>query len=480
MDLYGRIPTSIIYYISEFIDFQSYLNWSMCSKKLYQGHESADAHLVKFYSQQASIMRSIFFRKENVFITGGAGTGKSELLHYVHKLAKAHKRPIAMTATTGHATLAIPDCSTIHHFSRLGTGKTSVETLGKTLRKSKDAGKQVYKQWAEPNLIVVIDEISMLGSRYYEKMDLCARYARNNLDVAFGGVQLVVCGDFYQLPPIQDKFVFTSQSWMESKFKPFELSFSFRQTEDRVLSRLLQHMRQGSMTDAHHKVLESRVDVTAAMDLDKLSVKPIMISSKNSTVHIFNSREFERAEGAIVKVSHAQDIFRVTMGTGTMSEAQVRKALGHRLTNRQPDVLTLKVGVVYILTINYSVKFGAVNGMRGVLINPEYLQLQNGLLIDVDRFHQQLYSELVVANTKYTILRNQYTLRLGYAITIHASQGMTLDSAIINAGSDIFSSGQSYVAISRMKTLEKMYLTHYDRRRVRVNDKVRQFYSTLK
>eukprot|EP00929_Paragymnodinium_shiwhaense_P067462 TRINITY_DN33953_c0_g1_i1.p1 TRINITY_DN33953_c0_g1~~TRINITY_DN33953_c0_g1_i1.p1 ORF type:complete len:413 (-),score=88.10 TRINITY_DN33953_c0_g1_i1:25-1263(-) len=388
-----------------------------------------------------------------MFITGAAGTGKSFLVKYiVQELQKLHPNQVAITAPTGLAAINIGG-QTIHSFAGVGLVEPGTPDafgvmLGRVLRSEKTASR-----WRETRVLVV-DEVSMLEPALFEALERIGRQVRNNNARAFGGLQLLFCGDFLQLPPVEASraggsgratFCFETAAWSMCALDrgTVILRESVRQAGDPTFVQLLNEVRAGRCSAQAAQVLSNCC--LSAKPLPADGIVPTKLYCTNRDVDAENALRLAELPGDVVSYP-CEDIF------GT--EADKRKLL--ELLGRQaPADLRLKVAAQVVLLRNMPC-YGLVNGSRGTVSDFSEkgvsVKFDSGQLLQVER--ESFY---VKSGERSEARRLQVPLRLAWALTIHKAQGMTLTRAEVQLR-DCFSEGQAYVALSRLRGLDGLWI----------------------
>ncbi|XP_046969470.1 ATP-dependent DNA helicase PIF1 [Vanessa cardui] len=392
---------------------------------------------------------------KNIFFTGSAGTGKSFLLK---RIVSALPPDVTMpTASTGVAACHIGG-TTLHAFAGIGDGSGSLEKLCEKAIKLP----LVAQKWRKCKHLI-IDEISMVDGMYFEKLEAVARHVRKN-DKPFGGIQLILCGDFLQLPPVVDKeksakrFCFQTSCWEKCVELCFELKEVHRQTDQEFIS-ILNSIRIGRVT----KEINERLLQTASQKIESDGILATRLCSHTNDSKMINNSKLRDLDGE-EKLFSAQDSDNAT----TLLDMQTVA----------PSKLLLKVGAQVMLLKNINVNAGLVNGARGVVV-----RFEEGL--PVVRFkNKKEYTARTerwyVKNSNGTLLcRRQVPLNLAWAFSIHKSQGLTLDCVEMSL-SKIFEAGQAYVALSRAQSLETLRVLDFDSRHVWANPDVLEFYQRFR
>ena len=433
---------------------------------------------------------------QNVFLTGSAGSGKTYTLNQYIDYLRARRVPVAVTASTGIAATHM-NGTTIHSWSGIGIkDELSDRDLTNLSRK------QFLADRLKDTAVLVIDEISMLHAKQINLVSQVLKHVRKN-DKAFGGIQVVVAGDFFQLPPIgskgesnREKFAFMSEAWLDAKFHICYLSEQHRQVSDAAnggldLDDILNQIRRQEVTFESIAALEATFD-------QNVDIKRTRLYTHNLNVNKINDKELAALDGEMMR-------FEAT-STGDSKLVETLKK-----TVRTQDDLTLKVGSK-VMFIKNNTELGVSNGTMGELIGFAAVKIDdskdsNDALIeddDIDSSAEDVADAKdntkakksaakkdkekpkakkpttqkmpvvrlnsgreVIAEPEEWIIEDetgevlasyeQVPLCLAWAITIHKSQGMTLDAAEIDL-SRTFELGQGYVALSRLKSLAGLQL----------------------
>lgn len=371
----------------------------------------------------------------NVFLTGPPGSGKSYLtMKYVDYMLGNGIMP-TLTASTGIAAVNISG-GTLHAF--LGVrddAKLTQEDVDNILKNS----------WTLKRLrsaeILIIDEISMVSAALIDTASLLLMAARGN-DEPFGGVKIVAVGDYFQLPPINGAYAFESEAWKQADFVPCYLHEQHRQSEPLFVD-ILTGIRNGTLTEELKQALRDRV-------FDDVSQVPckLRLETHNAKVDDINKKRLELLQGSAKR-------YDMTDEGNELAVAGLKKSC------MSPEKLLLKVGAPVMFTKN-DPDMRWVNGTQGEVysLDPDEdgeltVKLTDGTLVDVKPVSWERCEGYGSAR-KVLAKVTQIPLRLAWAITVHKSQGMTLDSAIIDV-TRAFATGQGYVAISRVRTLDNLY-----------------------
>ena len=393
---------------------------------------------------------------KSVFITGPAGTGKSYVLRYIIQQLKAKHAvdltKVAVTASTGIAAATISG-TTLHSFAGIGYGGAVDKLISRVQHNS-----TARANWKSVQYLI-IDEISMIDADLFDKLESLARAVRGS-DHWFGGVQLVMCGDFFQLPPVSravegPKFAFQSKSWRDDKITPVQLLEVQRQRTDAVFIDLLNELRTGTLSSGSKQLLDSCHESNKRLPSDDDDLAPTKLYCRNADVDEENSKRLAALPGeerVFCSIDH---------WLRNPTDEEERQGILKAIAKTAPDRLALKLHAPVILTRNMP-NWNLVNGSRGVVIafsdDEEEEEASESQFVRV-RFENRMVVDIVASTAQhFDRLRRQYIpLRLAWALTIHKSQGLSLSEAVIDV-SHAFACGQVYVALSRVQSLEGLWL----------------------
>lgn len=394
---------------------------------------------------------------ESVLLTGPAGAGKTFVLNRFVRLAKSEGKHVSVTATTGLAATHIGG-NTIHSWSGIGVHDSLPKDFGKHLSKSR-------QEIIEKTDVLIIDEISMLHDFRLDMVDEVCRQVRGK-DEPFGGIQVVLSGDFFQLPPVNrgdsraGSFVVNSHVWQELDPVICYLAEQHRQDDEALLD-ILNALRSGDIRRRHAQQLLDRVGVEPAKDT---------VMTELHTVNV----DVDRINEARLDELHEDELIYTQTSTGGQSyvETLQRSVLA-------PSDLRLKKGAL-VMAVKNSMDRKYANGSLGRVVDfepgTEYpvVEFLNGRTVSMMPDTWELRD-----GDKKRASISQIPLRLAWAITVHKSQGMTLDAARIDLRK-AFVEGMGYVALSRVKNLSNLYLTGINQMALRASEEARQIDASLK
>ena len=391
--------------------------------------------------EQLAVYERIEHTREHVFVTGRAGTGKSTILNH---LAWSTSKTIAVCAPTGVAALNVGG-QTIHSLLRLPTGIIADHEL--------DQPTELKKMLASIDTLV-IDEISMVSADLMDAIDRSLRQARGKKHDPFGGAQIIMFGDPFQLPPVPPRdpherayyddtyrslWFFDAKVWADTPLTVIELEEVHRQSDDRF-KQILGAVRFGVVDESQAGELNAAGAREAPSDI-------ITLATTNATVNRLNASRLAEIGGTSLRA--------------------VAEITGEFRENTYPadEVLELKPGAQVMFLRNdadgrwVNGTIGTVSRIDGTVwveVDQEEFEVEPAVW---ERFRYRYDAETKKLEKEVVAEFEQFPLRLAWAVTIHKSQGHSYDAAVVDLGPRAFSAGQTYVALSRVRSLDGLYLT---------------------
>jgi len=477
-------------------------------------------HLIPTLSpeQQATII--VVMKGKNVFFSGAGGTGKSHLLRVLFLLLP--EQTTFFTASSGLAAVNI-EGTTLHSFAGIGRGEGSADELAAHIR----ANKFALQRWLSCR-VLVCDEISMVGGELFDKLERIARIVRNSTD-CFGGIQLVLSGDFLQLAPVRDPLqTFQAHAWSRCIHVSIILTTVFRQLHDAEFITFLTNLRRGTLTPSDVRILKSSADNNLCKQSEN-GVVPTKIHGKRVGVHLDNESMLKSLRGRSVyfdahdrgssdkhmealkqdcpaktrielrvgaqvillkNMHRAIGLCKGTRGivtefvrsddtsleeiTSLMSASSITAAAAstakYHTKHTQPGTCVSDMHVPHASSLDELGGFTVANPKDKLLPR---VMFENGksMLVEYDVFSTRLQGEIVAS-------RKQIPLELAWALSAHAVQGMTLKSAVVNA-EDMFAYGQLYVATSRVPSLQHLQVKNFVPSCLKTNFRIVRWYDAL-
>jgi len=434
------------------------------------------------YCSQKEALRAMV--NYNVFLTGPAGSGKTYLIKAIVRHCNKINKRIAVTAMTGSAAYLI-NGRTLHSWAGIKLGKEPKEELLEKVYKSYRS--RVNWKYVD---ILIIDEVSMLTQTLFEKLDYIAKSIRKN-NSPFGGIQVILSGDFCQLPPIEEiedknkelikDFCFKSKIW--NKLIKYNLCLkSIYRQDDTEFQKMLNKIRIGKVDDSIIQMLQK----CSHKKIDKhASIQPTKLFPYKKDVELINRKHLLKLKNNIIthdiktKVEHITDDWNQNEINYLMMQ----------MDNSYPykDKLEISIGAQVMLNVNLKQEIGLINGSRGVIIGIQdetyypVVEFMSGLKMVIEPYTWEHEAE-----KKGIIKKTQIPLVLSWCMSIHKSQGLSLDCVKIDIGKKIFEYGQAYVALSRVRSLcfepeegknEGLYIVSYSPDKIKCHKDVLAFYS---
>ncbi len=413
---------------------------------------------------------------KNVFVTGPAGSGKTFVVNQYIAYLKEHGVAIGITASTGIAATHMGGV-TIHSWSGMGIKNNLGKHDLQTLAEKSPAAKRIKEA-----SVLIIDEVSMLHHFQLDTLNDITQYIRKNKE-PFGGLQVVLCGDFFQLPPVSrygepdTHFIYRSEAWRDGKFTICYLHENHRQNTDGILS-VLNEIRGGEVSDEGREMLRGRYrgprrtsDESSEYSEDDVMVEPTRLYTHNVDVDSVNEKELAEVDG--VEATYEM----TTKGRKPLVEALIKSCLA-------PQNLRLKKGA-RVMCVKNNFEDGYVNGTLGVVLSCGYgvdPVIQSAPTPDFPqgrRLTIELADWTIEDDGRVLAQITQYPLRLAWAITVHKSQGMSLDAVEVDL-SKAFEPGMGYVALSRVRTLAGLSILGMNEGALQVHPEVLEYDRHLK
>lgn len=429
-------------------------------------------------------------QRKNVFISGPGGSGKSHWIKACKSILSENKVFMPVCALTGCAAILLGcGATTVHSCFGLGQMKGDASEIVRRVLRNKRAVNKLKKIQG-----FIIDEVSMMSRKMIEVLELTMRSIKKTTTL-WGGVQVILLGDFYQLPPVgmtsEDRaFCFESDLWSQTFSREQHILFTtMHRQKDPLYQKILHEVRIGELCEESVKALEKRVDVELPdVIFTRLYPKKYIVENMNNEMY----RKLETCEKCFEmkiitnltsyketgKSIQTDDLLRCSNMTKYERENEIKRL---SRDGAGSENLYLKLNTPVMCTMNVDLENGIYNGSQGKVIefrdNNEHgvlpvVKFNNGKVIEMEPYCWQ--------SDEYPMLGvKQVPLQLAWAMTIHKSQGSSLDNVIMNLGNDIFEYGQSYVALSRVRTLEGLYLSGLAYERIKANPIVNKFYDSI-
>lgn len=437
-------------------------------------------------SKEQQLSFDKYIMGKNIFITGPGGSGKSAIIRKIYYNATSRGKNIQVCALTGCAAVLL-NCKakTLHSWAGIGLGNGTIEELTRKIK----ANKYAKASWIETE-IIVIDEVSMMSLKLFDLLNKIGKIVRKN-QKPFGGIQVIFSGDFYQLPPVGNKddldstrFCFESEDWntVFQRNNQIQLKKIFRQTDDLYAS-ILNQIREGKIKRKSNNILLQYVGRTYDAGLIVEPTKLFPTKNKVENINNFKmselvgeEREYEMKYIKDVEMTKAEKLIRLSF-TETEIQVELDYLAGNLICEKS---MKIKIGCQVMSVVNLQSDKGLdiCNGSQGIVVGfcectkCPIVKFNNGIKIVMTR-HTWTSEKIPGIGISHV------PLILAWALTIHKSQGATMDAAEIDIGSGIFECGQTYVALSRVKSLNGLYLTSYDASRIRIHKKVQMYYDSL-
>lgn len=436
----------------------------------------------------------LFLGGKNILIHGPSGTGKSYTINLIIDLInRTDQANTIIAAPTGAAAIHIGG-STIHSQFNIpcyNVPEKIVKNIGNYDYTSKNNNSAVNdfitkftmrSGFNEKNLkYLIIDEISMVGASLLTILDGILREKYEH-DLPMGGVQCIFSGDFYQLPPVKDEYCCFTETWNKMNIVQVKFKESKRYDGEKSIDYFdfICRLRKGNLLAMDTSLIKSRIDAYNSGDHLKFEIKPIRLFPTNRDIDTYNARELALITNEEF-VFKAVDNIRLAAGLTRNESFKCQQEAKSMLDEKMVEELHLKIDAQVIFTSNYDVPRKLVNGRMAKIIaitqdQPELAEpnlLSYSVTVrDYDGCEFVIRPTTWTNNTKkYSCSRIQFPFKLAWAISIHRSQGMTIDKAVIDI-SRSFCAGQSYVAISRVKNIDGLFIVTANMKKIYADPRI--------
>ena len=387
----------------------------------------------------------------NIFITGGAGVGKSFVILLIPKVFKNKK--LGICAMTGSSAIVI-NGTTLHSFMGIGLANGTLEYLVFKIQKNKVLLKKLM--YLE---LLILDEVSMLGNDLFEKINRIFQIIRAS-SKPFGGVQIVFVGDPFQLSPINSNYFFTSNEFDNCNFKVITLKKNMR-TNELAFKELLDRLRFGKCSDTDYLTLEKLKQTEFANN-----IKPTKLYSKRQDVELINNTELAK----LIAIGNKPREYPIKY----INMERKKEVMEYIKSFSLSDSITLCIDAQVVVTRNIDIQAGIINGTRGIVTNMIDIGVTLKLLNSTEIFIEYISFQPDELDNKREFM--YMPLKLGWALTIHSSQGMTLDAIEVDLGENIFAYGQAYTGLSRVRNFNSVKVINLKKRCFKTSTDVVKFF----
>ena len=428
-------------------------------------------------SEEQELVLKKYLCNENIFITGVGGTGKTKIIQEIAKDAKKKEKKYQVCAMTGCAAVLLNcQANTLHSWAGLGLARGSIKDVISRVVKNKFR----RKNWNSIELLI-IDEVSMLSEKLFIILDSIGKIIKKN-QKPFGGIQLIFAGDFHQLPPIGDEddeksinFCFENPLFNITFPNQILLKTVFRQ-KDPIYQKILYEIRCGKLKSSSLKILNNYIREPSP----DMLIKPPILLAKRKDVDLINNMELAKLDNKSQEYNikeHKQDDDLDKKHTFTDDDKKYEiNYLKNNILAEEKLILKIGAQVMCIANIDMEGTNAIVNGSQGIIVDIKdelpVVEFKNG---ETRIIKEHLWKSEIIPG----IGIKQIPLIHAWAITIHKAQGLSLESAQIDIGKNIFECGQTYVALSRVISLEGLYLIAFSPNKIKLFKKVIDYYEKL-
>lgn len=444
------------------------------------------------FSEEQKQALVLFENGVSFCLTGPGGTGKSLLIREMYCRGRAKKKTVCVTALTGCAAYllvengarTIHSWSGVYRYSDQDPTPTIISNYVKLLHKKR---KTCMERWLSTD-VLIIDEISMMSSHLFTLLDGIGKELRSQgfddatlKEKSFGGMQVVVVGDFLQIPPVEQQrtlSIFECKAWRQmirKRSQVVALRHNFRAHQDTSWASMLSQLRQGDCSKDVQKALESRLLSVQRVkeEHSALEIKPTVLVSTHLQVDAMNIANLQKCPKSTEVVYTAVPVRRAMKESGSAKDDGVEVAVSDLAPREReawkeavensliPYSLVLRQNAQVMCLSNLDIEKGLVNGARGVVVR---FDTKTGYpVIRWKSTSTGAICKPILLPTRHPLIfMKQIPLCQAWAITIHKSQGQTLDCAEVDIGSSVFVPGQAYVALSRIRSLDSLYLRNFN------------------
>lgn len=447
-------------------------------------------------SEEQKLAFERFKNKENIFLTGPGGTGKTKLIQYFVEHSVNNGSKYQVCAMTGCAAILL-NCNarTLHSWSGIKLAKGKKSKIIESVVNNRNS----LRNWKKTS-VLILDEVSMLSKKIFDLLEELARTVKKN-SLPFGGMQLVFSGDFCQLPPIGTpgerdtfSFCFQSECWNNvfPKNNHILLTKIFRQTDVNYMN-TLQNIRKGVITINDYTLLKECLNKKFDQEKHNGCVPTKLFPLRSKTDYV-NKIMYSELEGE----DHLFELTQVTnnllydngkpIPTPVLNSCEklttneIEHEISQLITNTPSvQMLRLKIGAAVMCNVNLDMDNSICNGSQGIV--KDIIKNGDSPPVIVVKFSNGIIKHILPyfwQSEEYPIISiGQYPLCLAWALTIHKIQGATLDIAEIDVGNSVFEYGQTYVALSRVKSMDGLYLSAFEPERIQTNPIVSEFYENI-